>query len=127
MAITDSLARLSASIIATIQTRLELLSLETEESFARYTRHLLLSLIALFFAGIGVLLAILLILAAFWDSHRTLAITCMMGGFFALAAGLFWHLKTSIAQQPKFLAHTIVELQSDLDALRGRDAKQDQE
>jgi uncharacterized membrane protein YqjE len=127
MAITDSLARFSASIIATVQTRLELLSLETEESFARYTRHLLLSLIALFFAGIGILLAVLLVLAAFWDTHRTISITCVMAVFFAFAGGLFWYLKTSIAEQPKFLAHTIAELQSDLDVLGGHKLTRDKE
>lgn len=121
MAITDSLSRFSATIIATLRTRLELLSVETEESFARYTRHLLLALIILFFAGIAILLGVLLVLAAFWDSHRHLAITSMMLGFFLLAGGLFWYLKASIAQQPGFLAHTIAELENDLEALRQRD------
>jgi len=127
MAITDSLARFSASLVATVQTRLELLSLETEESFSRYTRYLLLSLTVLFFAGIGILLAVLLVLASFWDSHRTVAIISMMAVFFALAGGLFWYLKTSIAEQPKFLAHTIEELQSDLNALGGREIGRDAE
>jgi|JI6StandDraft_1071083.scaffolds.fasta_scaffold20429_5 uncharacterized membrane protein YqjE len=133
MSITDSLARFSASLVATLQTRLELVSLETEESVARYTRYLLLSLAVFFFAGLGILLAVLLVLALFWDSHRTVAIVGMMTVFFALAGGLFWYLKTSIARQPKFLAHTIAELQSDLDALggfsslHGRDARQEKE
>ncbi len=127
MAIADSLARFSATLIATLQTRLTLLSVETEQSLARYTRHLLLSLIILFFAGIAILLGVLLVLAAFWDSHRYSAIAGMMVGFFLLAGGLFWHLKTSIAQQPEFLALTIAELENDLQALRGRDTKQHQE
>ena len=119
MSITDSLARFSASIIETLHTRLELLSAETEESMARTVRYLLLSLVALFFASVGVLLLVLLAVVCFWDTHRELVILSMAFGFFAIAGGILLWIKTAIANQPKFLELTIQELRSDVAALRG--------
>jgi uncharacterized membrane protein YqjE len=118
MAITDSIARFSATIIETLQTRLELLSVETEETLARYCRYLLCSLIALFFAAMGVLLSVLLIVVFFWDSHREIAILGMAFCSFAIAIGFSWWIRGALAQQPKFLALSIQELKNDVAALR---------
>jgi uncharacterized membrane protein YqjE len=118
MAITDSLARFSASIIETLQTRLELLSVETEARLALYIKYLLCSLIALFFAGIGVFLLVLLVVAYYWDSHREVAIASLAFTFFGIAAGVIAWFKASLARQPKFLELSIDELGRDAQALR---------
>jgi uncharacterized membrane protein YqjE len=118
MAITDSIARFSATIIETLQTRLELLSAETEETLARYSRYFFCSLIALFFAALGVLLSVLLIVVFFWDSHRVVAILSLACCSFVIAIGFSWWIKNALAQQPKFLALSIQELKSDVAALR---------
>lgn len=63
MTISNSLARFSVSVLETLQTRLELLGVETEVRLQAYIRYLLYSLIAILFAGVGLLLLLLLVVA----------------------------------------------------------------
>lgn len=119
MAITDSLARFSASVLETLHTRLSLLSLETEVRMAHYVQFLLWSLIALFFASIAVILCVLLVVVCFWDTHRELAIISMAAAFFILAGGIAIWLKNVRASQPTFLQLSLQELESDINSLRG--------
>ena len=118
MAITDSIARLGASLIETLHTRLELASVEIEEEFGRYASYLLLALLGLFFGIITILLMVLLVLVMFWDQHRELALVCLIVLFSCACLGIFAYLKTAIKNKPRLLAASLGELQSDIDALR---------
>ena len=122
MAITDSIARLASTIITSIHTRLELISVELEEELARFSTYLLWSLVALASAGIAVLLLILLVVAVFWDTHRFLVLGLLIGLFASTAVGLAYWLRSAIRQKPRLLAHSLAELRRDSDSLSGNAA-----
>jgi uncharacterized membrane protein YqjE len=118
MAITDSIARLGASLLETLHTRLELASVEIEEEFGRYTSYLLLALLGLFFGIVTVLLLILLVLIVFWDQHREIALISLIIVFAAASTAIFAYIKTALKNKPRLLAASLSELQSDIEALR---------
>lgn len=118
MAITDSIARLGASLIETIHTRLELASVEIEEEFGRYGSYFIWSLLGLFCGIVTILLLILLVLILFWDSHRELALLALISLFGLATLAIVIYLKTTIKNKPRLLAASLNELQNDLQALR---------
>ena len=118
MAIVDSLARLAATLIETLHTRLELVSVEVEEEMARYSSYLLWIVVALFCAGIAVLLAILLIVVLFWDSHREAVLLTLIALFGGVAIYLGWWLRESMRNKPRLLGFTLDELKRDTSTLR---------
>jgi uncharacterized membrane protein YqjE len=120
MAITDSLARLAGTLLATLHTRLELISVEIEEELACFSSYLLWSIVALGCAAIAVLLSILLIVALFWDSHRFLVLASLIVIFAGSALGLALWLHAAIRAKPRFLASSLDELQRDSAALYGK-------
>jgi uncharacterized membrane protein YqjE len=79
-----SLKQLVATLVAVLQTRLELLANEVQAEKLRLTQLLLLCISALFFLACAVLLLTVLVVVALWDTHRLLAI----GGFAALYLGM---------------------------------------
>ena len=120
MAILDSLGQLAATLTNIVHTRLELAAVELEEEFSRFFSTLLWSLTALFFAGIAVMLAILTLIAAFWDTaHRYTVLFSLLGLFSALAILIALWLRNAIRNRPGLLAFTLAELKKDSAALRG--------
>lgn len=118
MAIVDSLARLAATVLETLHTRLELISVEVEEEMAHYSSYLLWSVVALFCAGVAILLAILLVVVLFWDSHRVAVLLALIGGFSAIALYLGWWLRVTMRNKPRLLAYSLEELKRDTATLR---------
>ncbi|MES2050261.1 MAG: phage holin family protein [Pseudomonadota bacterium] len=118
MAIIDSLARVAATLLETLHTRLELISVEVEEEMARYSSYLLWTVVALFCAGVAVLLAILLIVVLFWDSHREAVLLSLIGVFGGLALYLGWWLRESMRNKPSLLSYSLAELKRDTATLR---------
>ena len=118
MAIVDSLARLAATALETVHTRLELVSVEVEEEMSRYSSYLLWVVVALFCAGIAVLLGILLIVVIFWDSHREAVLLSLIGAFASIALYLGWWLRESMRNKPRLLGYTLDELKRDTSTLR---------
>lgn len=118
MAIIDSVTRLAATFIATLQTRLELLAIELEEESLRYFFYLLLSLAAMCCLGIAVLLVILLIIVVYWDTHRIPVLLALIG-FFTLAALLIVvGIRRSYRKKSRLLAHTLAEMAKDVESLK---------
>ncbi|MFZ6675972.1 phage holin family protein [Undibacterium sp. Xuan67W] len=122
MAIVDSVARLAATLIGILHTRLELISVEVEEELTRFSSYLLWSLVALFCAGVAVLLLILLLIAAFWDSYRMAVLLSLLAVFSGAAIGLGWWLRQNMLTKPRLLASTLAELRKDASALRDSSA-----
>src|SRR5260221_1811005 len=81
-----SLTQVFATAIAVVQTRLELLTNEVEEEIQRAALLLVWAFVALFATGIGLFLAALVVVFAFWDTHRVLVSIIVTGVFFAIAA-----------------------------------------
>jgi uncharacterized membrane protein YqjE len=104
------------------QTRLQLAGTELEEERLRIAELMLFATAALFFLGLGIVLATLLLVLLFWDGPRlwvlgAAASLFLMGGVGTAAA---WRRKAR--SKPPLLASTLAELQRDRDALLGRPA-----
>ena len=79
----ESLKTLTGTLVAILHTRLELFSTDLEEERARLATLFILTLVALFCMGVGVILAALFVVVAFWDTHRLLALGGLTGLFYS--------------------------------------------
>ena len=112
-----SVKNLVATLVAVVQTRLQLLANEIQEESLRLWRLWLLSIIAVFFFACSVLLFTLLVIAAFWDSNRLLAI----GGFAVLylivGIVLAIELRRSATVESRLFEASLAELTKDHERL----------
>ena len=99
------------------QTRLQLASTELEEERLHIAELLLFATAALFFLGIGIVLATLLLVLLFWDGPRVLVLALAAVTFLAVGAGLAAAWRRKAAAKPPLLASTLAELQRDREAL----------
>jgi uncharacterized membrane protein YqjE len=119
-----ALQNLAASLLAILQTRLELISVEVEEEWLRLAGFLVLGLVCLFCVGMVILLLTALIIAVFWDTYRIQAMVALVLAF-ALAGVLVWRtLTTRFRNKPAFLGATLAELGRDSEQLRGQSCEQ---
>lgn len=118
--IAETAARLAASLLSILQNRIELAATEIEEESLRYFSFLLLSLGVLFCAGIAVVLAVMLAVVLFWDTHRVGVLVTLIAlfGFAAALVGL--RLRGLYRSKPPLLAFTLNELSRDKDMLQPR-------
>ena len=109
----ESLKTLTGTLVAILYTRLELFSTDLEEERARLATLFVLMLVALFCIGVGVILAALFIVVAFWDTHRLLALGGLTGLF--LLGGLLasWIAQYKLRTKPKLFAASLAELYQD--------------
>jgi uncharacterized membrane protein YqjE len=112
-----SLRRMLATLIALVQTRLQLVGVEIEEQIAHAASVLLWSIAAIFFASLSVLLLALTVVIAFWDEHRLLAASLVTATFLliALVAGLV--ARQRLHTRPHLLAVLAREFERDAAAL----------
>lgn len=108
-----SLAQLLATAVGIAQTRLELLSTELQEEVHRVAEIMLWATVALLAAGVGMFLLALLIIFAFWDTHRVLASIAVTSAFFLLAAIAGLVLRAKVRGKPPLLDATLAELKKD--------------
>lgn len=115
-----SLSTLAATLVAIAHTRLDLLSSDLEEEREHLLSLLVLSLSALFFLGIGVLLATLLLVVAFWDTYR-LPVLAVLAGLFLAAGITAWRVALHKAKtKPRLFAASMSELLKDRQQLVSR-------
>ena len=113
----ESLKRLASTLLAIIQTRLELLSSEMEEERLRIGQLLLYGSVALFFFGLAIMLLTVLIVVVFWDSNRLLVLGCFAVLYF-VAGLLAWNASRRVAQEKsKLFSASLAELADDRDQL----------
>ncbi len=111
---------LAVTLLAIAHTRLELLSTEIEEQWIWVSSMLAWTLVALFCAGLGVVLATLLLVLVLWDTHRLLALG-IPAILFLLGAGLAWLVVQSKARaKPRLFAASLTELSKDREELNFR-------
>ena len=72
-----SLKRLASTLVAVVETRLQLLANELHAEKLRLAQLGLYAAAAVFFFALGIIMLTLLVIVGFWDSHRLLA----LGGF----------------------------------------------
>jgi uncharacterized membrane protein YqjE len=118
MAIAETAGRLAATLLAMVETRIELASVEMEEQSQRYLGYLLMSLLALFLFGIAIVLVALLVIVLFWDTHRIEAVLGMAAAFALAAAAIGFKVRAGFAAQPALLSATMAELRKDIAFLK---------
>jgi uncharacterized membrane protein YqjE len=116
----ESLKNLSVSLVGIVQTRLELLSVDIAEERVHQTTLIVLALLALFCFGVGVVLLSILIVVAFWESHRLAALGGLAGIFLATGAGVVWFALHKIRAKPKLFQASLAELIKDRQHLKAR-------
>lgn len=113
----SSLRTMASTLVAMLHTRLDLLSTDLEEDREHLLSFLFLSMLAFFSLGVGVLLATLLIVVAFWETHRLTTIACLSALFLiagmATAAMAFHKTKT----KPRIFTSSLLELFKDREHL----------
>lgn len=109
----ESLKTLSVSLVGVVHTRLELLSTDIAEEREHLITLLLLMQLALFFLGVGILLLALMIVVAFWESHRLLVLGGLTGLFLLASVGVAWLAMHKTRTRPRLFAASLAELSKD--------------
>lgn len=112
-----SLKRAVSTVLGIAQTRLELISVELQEEVGRAARLLVWAFIALFAAGIGLFLGALVLIFAFWETHRVLVSVLMVGFFFTMALAAALVLRSKLRHGPTPFDATIAEFKRDREQL----------
>lgn len=109
----ESLTALTATLVAIAHTRLDLLSSDLEEERAHLFSLLVLALVALFCVGVGVVLATVLLVVAFWDTHRLLVLGILVGLFLAVGISAWVFAMHKAKTKPRLFAASMSELLKD--------------
>jgi uncharacterized membrane protein YqjE len=115
-----SIAQMLATAIGFAQTRLELLTTELQEEIHRVAEIIIYTAIAVLAAGVGLFLLALVVIFAFWDTHRLAASIAVTATVFLIALGAGLVLRAKVRAKPPMLDATIAELKKDRAALMSR-------
>ena len=123
MAIMETVGRIGGTLLAMVETRLELAALEIEEETQRLIGYVMLALLSLILFGIAMVLVSLAIILMFWETYRLQAALGLAALFGIAATVIGMKLKTAFATRPRMLASTVAELNKDVHFFRnaGRD------
>jgi uncharacterized membrane protein YqjE len=116
----ESLALFAGTLVAIVHTRLNLVSVELEEGLENILSRLAVTLIVLFFLGIGVVLVTMLIVFAFWDSHRLLSLGALAGFYLILGIVVWASALRNTKTKPELFAASLSELSKDRHRLTPR-------
>ena len=96
-----SLAKLGASFVSIVHTRLELVTNELQQEVNRAAEVLVWTVVAILSAGIGLFLAALVVVFVFWDTHRLLASLSVTLAFFAISLVSLLVLRAKVRSRPQ--------------------------
>lgn len=113
----SSLKRMFVTLLEVAQTRLEIASTELEEERVRLQEIAIYSLIAVFFLGIGVVLATILLVMAFWDTHRLQVLGIGAVIYLVLGVASVLMVRNKSRSKPKAFSTTLAELRKDREHL----------
>jgi len=116
----QSLSNFAGTLIAIAHTRLQLLTTELQEEVRQVGAILLWAFIAAFAAMMGLFLGALVVIFAFWDTHRIAASLAMIGLFVVIAIAAALVLARKLRDKSPLLDDTLAELAKDRDNLRAR-------
>jgi uncharacterized membrane protein YqjE len=114
------LRRLGVSMLTLVRIRLELFAIEAQEEKERIAGVLLWAVFAALLAGFGLLMLLVLITVALWDSYRLLALGASTIVLLAAAGFAVAKLRGLLAGPSTLFQSSITELREDADALRRR-------
>jgi uncharacterized membrane protein YqjE len=111
--IISSAATLLDGILASVQNRIKILSIEIQEEKLRLIQ-LLIWVAAIVFAGMmTVAFASLTVIYIFWENARLVALGGMTAFYAIGLAVLGWKLRSYLSRQPKPFDATLAELEKD--------------
>ena len=116
----ESLTSFASTLVAITYTRLNLVSTDVEDYQSHVVAQLLLAQVALFFIGLGVVLATILLVVAFWDTDRFLVLGSLAGLYLAMglvACAIAMHKART---RPRPFATSLSELYKDRQHLAPR-------
>ena len=116
----DSLGNLGGTLVAIVHTRLDLLSSDLEEDRAHFFALLVLSLVAFLCVGVGVVLVMILLVVAFWDTHRLLSLAVIAAVFLTSGIGVWVVAVRKARSKPRLFAASLSELSRDRQQLGRR-------
>lgn len=109
----ESVTRLAGTLVGVVQTRLSLLATDVEQGNLQLMSMLGLALTAAMSIGIGVVLTTVVIVLAFWNTHR-IPVLAGLAAFFVLMGIGIWRLALhKLRTQPKPFAASLLELSKD--------------
>jgi uncharacterized membrane protein YqjE len=115
-----SLSALMATTVAIAHTRLELLAVDLEQERQHWLVFALLALGGLLCVGVGLVLATILLLCVFWDSHRILVLAATSGGFLLAGIAAGGALMHCLRTRSRPFATSLSELAKDREELVAR-------
>ena len=118
MAILETVGRIGGTLLAMVETRLELAALEVEEESQRLLGYFALALLSLILFGIAMVLVSLTIILVFWDTYRLQAALVLAALFGVAGTMVGLKLKKAFATRPRMLASTVAELNKDVHFFR---------
>jgi uncharacterized membrane protein YqjE len=116
----ESLTALAATLLAIAHTRLDLLSTDLEEEREHLLSLLALVLVTLFSLGVGVVLVVILLVVAFWDTHRLLLLGSFAVLFLAMGIAAWRFAIHKVRTKPRLFAASMSELVKDHEQLVSR-------
>jgi uncharacterized membrane protein YqjE len=116
----DSLRSLIATLVAMAHTRIELFGTEVEEELQRVLALATGAVIVLVLATLALLFSGLVVIAAYWDTHRMAAAVCVAVGFSTLAVVSYFVVRKQTRRRSRLLSATLAELEHDLEKLGRR-------
>jgi len=117
----ESLKGLADSGLATLQTRLELFSVELKEEKLRASGFLFDTVLAALFIGFGVVFLMAFLTVLFWDSHRLLALGLATTGLFIAGVWAATRAAGRLRSGSRLFASSRAEIAQDREALRPRE------
>ena len=108
---------LARTLLSFALTRTRLAATELEEQALRLIEILVWLAVALFFLGISLVFAAVLIVLLFWDSNRLLAAGLLAALFVSIGTGAALIARLRLRERPKLLAATLAEFERDRDTL----------
>jgi uncharacterized membrane protein YqjE len=111
--------RILAILVGMVRTRLGILAVELMEEKSRIWLMLVLTALALIFASMALLMLSLLVIVAFWEENRLLAIGGLLVFYIAAAAVSLLVLRHKAKIGSPLFSSTLRELSRDTDELEG--------
>lgn len=116
----DSLKALLVTLVGIGHTRIELISTEVEEQFARLVSLLVWGLVAMFCAFTAVILSAIALIVLFWESNRVLAAAGLAVAFVLLAVIAVLGFIARAKARPRLFRASLDELAKDRRQLDSR-------
>ena len=109
-----SVKNLAASLVSHLHTRLQLFATEFAEEKLRLTSLLFVAILALFFVFMALVLAVVFVLAVYWDTPYRLRAVAFLAVLFLTGAGIAGTLlRVKLKSKPRIFEASLAELYKD--------------